>query len=43
MISSVTNFKISCSILIVNCGVKPPTLNVNPTLFDTHCKVFGGL
>jgi hypothetical protein len=38
MIFSVTN---SNSILIVNCGIVPPTLNVNQYYLSFHVKIWG--
>ena len=38
MIFGVTISNCLCSILIVNCGIALPTLNVNPTLFVIPCK-----
>ena len=35
-------FEMSCSILIVNCGIVSPTLNVNPRLFVVPCNFLGG-
>ena len=36
-------FYLACSILIANCGIVSPTLNVNPTIFVIPCNFFGGL
>jgi hypothetical protein len=43
MVFSVTNSKLSCSILIVTRSVVSPTLNVNPTLFVIPCKFCFGI
>ena len=42
-ILSVTNFWLSCSILIVKHGKVSPTLNVNPILFVIPCKKIWGI